>query len=166
MKMLNLKLLISIALLLGFMGSSLAEIKSPAWVLKNDFQSSKVWQHKKDSNLYVAIEKNKLEDKKNYLKALEGTQDKAKSSILDLIGVKNWKRTSGKWVTLSKRKFYQIEGTYTDNNDDTVYFREYHYILKDKVLKSVFTSVNKKSYSKEKDIKVFLKQVSMGDVVE
>mgnify|MGYP000704683295 CR=1 FL=1 len=146
--------------------SSFAKFESKSWELKNNFKSSKVWKGTFTKSLYVAVEKNDIQDKKKYLNDLEGSSDSTKSKLLGLIGVSNWKRKTSKWKNFKNKKAFEIKGTYTDREEETVYFREYHILDNGTALKVVFTSVSAKSFKYEKEIASFINQISTTDIDE
>lgn len=148
-----------------------ANISDASWKLKNNFTVSKVWQSLTDSNLYVSIEKNKVEDVAAYKNILKDKASLAKfeeekKNILGLIGVSKWTASSKEWIKLSGRDFLKLQGTYEDNADETVHFREYHLVEDGKVLQILFTSTKKDSYTSLNDIEQFLKDVKMDVISE
>jgi hypothetical protein len=158
-----------ILLIFAFVFSSnilLATTKIGNWQLKNDLKTTKVWQNKKFSSLYVSIEKSTVENTNDYTNALKGSEDEDKAKVLALIGVSSWKANKRNWKKIGDKNLYVIEGSYIDNSDQDIRFQEYHFI-KDKVaMKIIFTSDSKKALENKKDIETFLKQINHGDVNE
>lgn len=146
---------------------------SSSWKLKNNFAVSKVWQHASDSKLYVSIEKTKVDDSSQYKNMLK---DKAalasfeahKKSLLGLIGVTKWSAPSKEWTKINGRDFLKIQGTYTDNSEETVFFKEFHLVEDGNVLQVLFTSTSNASYSitSQADIEQFLKEIKMDTISE
>lgn len=137
------------------------------WNLKNDFQTTKVWQHKSDQSLYASLEQSNIpseKEYKNFLKDIKKIQLEKKKT-LGLIGVSDWTASKSSWVKVSNRDFFEVEGTYTDNFDETVHFKEFHFIKDKSVVKVLFTSTKNSALNKN-EINAFLKKVKLGEVNE
>lgn len=137
------------------------------WKLKNDFQTTKVFQNNQENSLYASIEQSKISSEKeykDYLKDISKIQDEKKKT-LSLIGVSDWKASKSKWIKIGKRSFFEVNGTYVDNSDDTVYFKEYHLVQDKSVVKVLFTTTQNKAL-KNNDINNFLDKVKLGEVNE
>lgn len=142
-----------------------------AWKLKNNFTVSKVWQHVTDNSLYISVEKTKLDEISQYKNILSDKTklkklEEEKKATLNLIGVKNWQAPVKEWTNISGRDFLQLQGTYVDNSDEMVHFREYHLIENGNVLQILFTSTKKDSFALQNDIEHFLKAVKMDVISE
>lgn len=160
-----------ILLLLPLLSTTLvgqASLKLPDWNLRNDFASSKVWQHNKYKTFYVSIEQSAIPSEKEYFDFLKNPKTLAqnKADTLALIGVKNWKMEESSWKTISSKKFFEISGTYTDNFDELVYFKEYHFVSGKSVVKTLFTSTQKSQLDLSEAVYSFLSQVKLGIVNE
>jgi hypothetical protein len=160
-----------IIIVLSLMMLAMSVQASTAWKLKNNFSVSKVWQHAVDSKFYVSIEKTKLDDVNEYKDILKDKArlakfDENKKSTLALIGVSKWSGDSKEWTKINGKDVLKIQGTYEDNSEEKVYFREYHLIEGGNVLQVLFTSTNNDSYASQKDIEDFLKDVKMDEIRE
>ena len=137
------------------------------WKLKNDFQTTKVWQHKNEELLYASLEQSKISSEKEYkdfLKDLKKIQVEKKKT-LELIGVSDWIAKKSAWIKINNKEFFEVDGTYTDNFDETVYFKEFHLIEGTSVVKVLFTSTKNSALNKN-EINAFLKKVKLGEVNE
>jgi hypothetical protein len=162
----------SVLFLIALMSTQLLAVTSTnSWKLKNNFTVSKVWQHTSDSSLYVSIEKTKIDDIAQYKSILNdktklAALEEEKKATLGLIGVKNWNAPTKAWTKVNGRDFLHLQGTYVDNSDETVFFKEYHLVENGNVLQILFTSTKKDSYTSQVDIEHFLKEVKMDVISE
>lgn len=118
-----------VLLFIHFFACPLAFATSSDWIL-SDMEDSKVWLHKKNSNITGSLQTltrdepldwSKI-DKRKFYQELEASKKRS----LSIVGVKDWKASQYKFETLDGNERLVIEGSYIDSAGVEVVFKEVH----------------------------------------
>lgn len=118
-----------VLLLSLILASSMVFAMSSDWIL-SDMEDSKVWLHKKNSNITGSLQTLTREepldwskiDKRKFYQDLEASKKRS----LSIVGVKDWKASQYKFENNEGTERLIIEGSYVDSAGVEVIFKEVH----------------------------------------